>query len=58
METRRTIQDRIEQYRSLIRGTLDRSSHEVLKKKIEVEVDKLNRLNHVEADRDRYRMLS
>ena len=56
METRRMIENRIEQYRSLIRGTLDRSSHAMLKQQIEAEVAKLDRLKHVEAEGDRNQM--
>jgi hypothetical protein len=55
METRRLIEDRIEQYRLLIRSTLDRASLDVLRKQIEVEVAKLDRLDYVEAESKRNR---
>ena len=54
METRRLIENRIEQYRSLIRGTLDRSSHVVLKRQIEAEVAKLDKMKEVEGEPDRH----
>lgn len=57
METRCMIENRIEQYRSLIRGSLDQSSREVLKRQIEEEVAKLDHIKRVEAERDRNRTL-
>ncbi len=55
METRRIIQDRLEQNRSLMRATLDRASQEVLKKQIQADVVRLDQLNRVETERDRNR---
>ena len=58
METRQIIQNRIEQYRSLVRATLDRAAQEVLEKQIEADVVRLDRLNRVETERNRNRVLA
>lgn len=55
METRRMIENRIEQYRLLIRSTLDRSSQDVLRKRIEVDAAKIEQLKRAEAESDRNR---
>jgi len=52
MENRRMIENRIEQYRSLIRGSTDQASQDVLKEQIEAEVAKLDRLKHFEVERN------
>jgi len=57
MENRRMIENRIEQYRSLIRGSTDQASQDVFKEQIAAEVAKLDVLKHLEAERDRDRML-
>ncbi len=57
METRRMIEDRVERYRSLLRTTLDRSSQEVLLKRIEIDAAKIHQLKRAEAERDRNRWL-
>ncbi len=51
MENRRMIENRIEQYRSLIRASTDQASQDVLKEQIEAEVAKLDRLKHFEVER-------
>jgi hypothetical protein len=58
METRRLIENRIERYRSIIRGSLDRSSHERYRKQIEVEAAKLDSFKRAETEKERNRMLS
>jgi hypothetical protein len=58
METRRLIENRIEQYRAIILGSLDRSSHERYRKQIRAEAAKLDGLYRAETEKDRNRMLS